>query len=385
MPDFADNTLVVDALTDAESESLSARGVWRRRARDFAILCAIWSIPGIIGGFSLGVLAVGPDKAPQISLQRALVWQLLAWLPWALWTALAIWLVRRLPFTRKRWPVAVAFHLLACVIVGSIQILSVVLLDRLFWPGPITSTIDAHIRDAFLRLADFEVVIYMAVVAAGFGVDYFRRYRQQQLAAERLRTEMVQAQLLALRSQLNPHFLFNALNSVISLMDRDVPSAQRMVARLGDLLRLSLNATETEVPLERELALVKQYLEIERIRFGDRLTVTVDVPRELLDLPVPNLVLQPLVENAIVHGVGPRPGPGRVTVQAHQMGDTLLLRVLDDGLGLDRSDSNVGFGIGVGNTRARLAAIYGAAASLTLREAEWGGCVAEIRLPVAPA
>ena len=139
------------------------------------------------------------------------------------------------------------------------------------------------------------------------------------------------------------------------------------------------------MPLEREIALVKQYLEIERIRFGDRLTVTVDVPRELLDLPVPNLVLQPLVENAIVHGVGPRPGPGRVTVQAHQMGDTLLLRVLDDGLGLDRTDSNVGFGIGVGNTRARLAAIYGVTATLTLREAEWGGCVAEIRLPVAPA
>jgi sensor histidine kinase YesM len=225
----------------------------------------------------------------------------------------------------------------------------------------------------------------MAVVAAGIGLDYFRRYREQQLTAVRLRTEMVQAQLLALRSQLNPHFLFNALNSVISLMDRDVPAAQRMVARLGDLLRLSLSASEAEVPLSRELNLVKQYLEIERIRFGDRLTVTVDVPRELLDLPVPNLVLQPLVENAIVHGVGPRPGPGKVTVQAHQVGDTLLLRVLDDGIGLERSGSSVGHGIGVGNTRARLKAIYGEKASLTLREAEWGGCVAEIRLPLAVA
>jgi hypothetical protein len=385
MAERPENTLVVDALTEAEAESLNGRSVWRRRARDFAILCGIWAIPGLIGGFSLRLLTVGPDQLPQVGFQRALIWQLLAWLPWAVWTALAIWLVRRLPFTRKTWPLALTFHLLACVVIGSIQMLSVVFLDRMFWPAPMTSPVGEHIRDAFYRLADFFVVIYMAIVAAGLGVDYFRRYREQQVAAERLRTEMVQAQLLALRSQLNPHFLFNALNSVISLMDRDVPAAQRMVARLGDLLRLSLNATETEVPLERELALVKQYLEIERIRFGDRLTITVDVPRELLDLPVPNLVLQPLVENAIVHGVGPRPGPGRVTVQAHQMGDTLLLRVLDDGLGLVRSDSNVGFGIGVGNTRARLAAIYGAAASLTLREAEWGGCVAEIRLPVAPA
>jgi two-component system LytT family sensor kinase len=385
MAELAENTLVVDALTEAEAESLNGRGVWKRRARDFAILCGVWAIPGIIGGLSLRLLTVGPGELPRIGLERALVWQLLAWLPWAMWTALAIWLVRRLPFTRKTWPFALFIHLLACVAIGSIQILSVVLLDRMFWPAPMTSPLGDHIRDAFFRLADFFVVIYMAIIVAGLGVDYFRRFREQQVAAERLRTEMVQAQLLALRSQLNPHFLFNALNSVISLMDRDVPAAQRMVARLGDLLRLSLNATETEVSLERELALVKQYLEIERIRFGDRLTFTVDVPRDLLDLPVPNLVLQPLVENAIVHGVGPRPGPGRVTVQAHQMGDTLLLRVLDDGLGLDRADSNVGFGIGVGNTRARLAAIYGATASLTLREAEWGGCIAEIRLPVATA
>jgi LytS/YehU family sensor histidine kinase len=308
-------------------------------------------------------------------------------MPWALWTAFAIWLVRRVPFTvdKKSWPLAALVHLIAGPTIASLQILSVVALDRMFYPGSSDTPLPEHIRAAFFRLLDWEIVIYMAVVVAGVGVDYFRRYRQQQLAAERLRTEMVQAQLLALRSQLNPHFLFNALNSVISLMDRDVPAAQRMVARLGDLLRLSLSANESEVSLERELQLVKLYLEIERIRFGDRLTVTVDVPRELLDLSVPNLVLQPLVENAIVHGVGPRPGPGRVTVQAQQAGDTLLLRVVDDGLGLDGSDSKAGFGIGVGNTRARLAAIYGAAASLTIHEAEWGGCVAEVRLPVAAA
>jgi two-component system LytT family sensor kinase len=383
MPHIPDNTLVVDGLTEAETNALHAKGVWQQRLRNFGILCAIWALPGVIGGISLSVISTGPSYAGTISTARAVIWQVSAWLPWAVWTALAIWLVRRLPFSKKTWPLATLVHVGACAAIGIFQIFSVVVLDRLFWPEPPEFSVGEHFNRAFVRLVDFVVVIYMAVVAVGIAVDYFRRYRQQQVAAERLRTEMVQAQLLALRSQLNPHFLFNALNSVISLMDRDVPAAQRMVARLGDLLRLSLSATETEVSLERELSLVKQYLEIERIRFGDRLTVTVDVPRELLELPVPNLVLQPLVENAIVHGVGPRPGPGRVTVQAHQMGDTLLLRVLDDGLGLDRTDSNVGFGIGVGNTRARLAAIYGAAASLTLKEAEWGGCVAEIRLPVA--
>jgi hypothetical protein len=385
MKDLSNDTLVVDGIDYAEAQALDTRRVWSHRLRTFAVLCAIWAIPGLIGGFSFVVFPFAADKSPEVSLQRALVWQMLAWMPWALWTALAIWLVRKQPFTRKRWPIAVLCHLGAGATIACLQILSVVLLDRLFYPGSSEVPVRQHIRDAFFKLTDWEVVIYMAVVAAGVGVDYFRRFREQQLAAERLRTEMVQAQLLALRSQLNPHFLFNALNSVISLMDRDVPAAQRMVARLGDLLRLSLNANEAEVSLERELALVKQYLEIERIRFGDRLTVEVDVPRNLLELSVPNLVLQPLVENAIVHGVGPRPGPGRVTVEAQQIGETLLLRVLDNGLGLDREDSKAGFGIGVGNTRARLAAIYGGAASLTLREAEFGGCVAEVRLPVAPA
>jgi LytS/YehU family sensor histidine kinase len=301
---------------------------------------------------------------------------------WAPWTVLVIWLVRRVPFTRADWWRALAVHVGVGAVAATSQIIWAVALERTFWPGGVSSPLGVHIRSGLLRLSDFEVVTYMAVLTAGIAWDYFRRYRDGQFAASRLQTEVVKAQLLALRSQLNPHFLFNALNSVISLMDRDVPAAQRMVARIGELLRLSLGAEEAVVPLSRELHLVMQYLEIERIRFGDRLSVTVDVPATLLDMPVPNLVLQPLVENAIVHGVGPRAGPGRVTVQAHQLGNTLLLRVLDDGLGLNSNGGRTGHGIGVGNTRARLAAMYGNAATLTLEQADWGGCVAEVRIPV---
>jgi hypothetical protein len=383
MQSFGAGTLVVDAASSEEAESLTQGAIWRRRLRNFSILCAIWTIPGLVAAFSLGVLPAGPDNEPFTTLPNALVWQLLAWLPWAIWTAVAIWLVRKVPFTREFWSRAVLLHLVVCAFVASFQILLAVVLDRRFWPEPIQSPVRDHIRSAFQRLSDFEVVIYMAVVAAGVGFDYFRRYREGQFAAERLRTAMVQAQLLALRSQLNPHFLFNALNSVITLMDRDVPAAQRMVARIGELLRLALTANEAEVPLHRELNLVMQYLEIERIRFGDRLTVTVDVPSELRGYIVPNLVLQPLVENAIVHGVAPRPGPGTVSVQARRTAETLFLRVIDDGVGLGGNGSSAGHGIGVGNTRARLAAIYGGAATLTLRDAEHGGCVAEVRLPLA--
>jgi sensor histidine kinase YesM len=294
-----------------------------------------------------------------------------------------IWLVRVQPFRRPDWWRAALIHLGVSPCVIALQLLWAVVLERMFWPGGVSSPFSAHFREAALRLTDFQVVTYMAVLAAGVALEYFRRYRAGLFAAERLRTEMVQAQLLALRSQLNPHFLFNALNSVVSLMDRDVPSAQRMVARIGELLRLSLGADEAEVPLERELALVNQYLEIERIRFGDRLTFRVDVPEDVRDFDVPNLMLQPLVENAIVHGVGPRPGPGRVTVEARRDGDTLVLRVVDDGLGLQASGGGAGHGIGVRNTRARLQALYGDTASLTMRAPPEGGCVAEIRLPLA--
>lgn len=378
----AANSYIVDAADATETAALEQRARWRDRARRFGILCAVWAVPGLVGGFSLGELAGGPQEASPVSLGRALVWQLIAWIAWAPWTALVIWLVRKMPFRREGWWKPILVHIGVCAVAASAQMLLAVLLDRTFWPGGVSSPVSEHIRSAFLRLSDFEVVTYMAVLTAGVALDYFRRYRDEQLSATRLQTEFVKAQLLALRSQLNPHFLFNALNSVISLMDRDVPAAQRMVARLGELLRLSLGTDEAMVPLARELSLVMQYLEIERIRFGDRLTVTVDVPADLLDIDVPNLVLQPLVENAIVHGVGPRPGPGRVTVQAHRLGTTLILRVLDDGVGLSRNGTPSGHGIGVGNTRARLHAMYGDDASLTLRQADWGGAVAEVRLPL---
>ncbi len=378
----AGDTLVVDEVTQEEADAAATPGVWRRRAITFAFLCGVWAIPGLVAGFSLGAVYTGPANMPPIGLARAIFWQMLAWMPWAIWTVVAIWMVRVVPFRRGRWVRAALLHMVACVVVTSFQLLLAVVLDRWLSPWAMDSPIGEHIRSAFVRLADWEVVTYMAVVVAGVGFDYARRYRAGQLTAERLRTQMVQAQLRALRSQLNPHFLFNALNSVISLMDRDVPAAQRMVARLGELLRLALSADESEVPLERELSLVNQYLEIERIRFGDRLRVTVNVPSDLLDILVPNLVLQPLVENAIQHGVGPRPGPGNVLVEAQRADGDLVLRVIDDGVGLQNGHARAGHGIGVGNTRARLAALYGTDATITLRDAVPAGCIAEVRLPL---
>lgn len=379
-----EDTLTAPAAETGDPGEMAPVPTWRGRLRNFGILCAVWAIPGLVGGLSLGELAGASQDMARVSLPRALAWQILAWVTWAPWTALVIWLVKRMPFRRgNRWRTVIT-HMCVCAVAASTQMMWVVLLDRTFYPGGVASPLEEHIRSAFLRLSDFEVMTYMAILTAGIALEYFRRFREGQFAAARLQTEMVEAQLLALRSQLNPHFLFNALNSVIALMDKDVPAAQRMVARIGELLRLSLGANEAEVPLARELHLVRQYLEIEQIRFGDRLSVSIDVPSDLLDVDVPNLVLQPLVENAVVHGVAPRPGPGHVRVLVRREHDTLSLQVVDNGVGLLRNGSHVGHGIGVGNTRARLSAIYGNSATLTLRQPQSGGCVAEVRLPLEP-
>lgn len=181
MREFAGDPRVVQTASGGEPDWTGFPSIPRRRLVSIGILCAIWAVPGLVGGFSLSVLAAGPDKISAVSLPRALCWQLLAWMPWAIWTAVAIWLVRKLPFKRGVWQRAVLVHLAVCVVAASFQILLVVLLDRWLWPGPIDSTWPEHIRSAFLRLSDFEVVTYMAVVAAGVGLDYFAGFERDNL------------------------------------------------------------------------------------------------------------------------------------------------------------------------------------------------------------
>jgi sensor histidine kinase YesM len=186
--------------------------------------------------------------------------------------------------------------------------------------------------------------------------------------------------------QLNPHFLFNTLNTVSSLMLRDTGTASQVLARLGDLLRVSLDTSGQQlVPLRQELEFLGRYLEIEQARFGDRLTVQLDVPSGLLDATVPNLLLQPLVENAVRHGVEQQSAPGGITVRAALNNGSLVLEVTDTGPGLAKDTAIAGtangHGIGLANTRERLRQLYGDRQQLTLREREGGGLVVSISLP----
>ena len=234
-----------------------------------------------------------------------------------------------------------------------------------------------------------DLITFMGVMAAGFARDFFlrNRVRQQetvklQAHAAQLQAQLAEARLETLRMQLNPHFLFNTLNAVSTLVERDPRGVRRMIARLSELLRYTLNQdSDQEIPLEKELDFLRRYLEIMEIRFQGTLEVEIGAESEALDALVPNLILQPLVENAVKHGVGNKVGVGRIEVEARREGAELVLAVRDDGPGLNGAPISSSGGVGLRNVRARLAELYGEAQSLSFRNAEGGGLVAEIRLP----
>ena len=237
---------------------------------------------------------------------------------------------------------------------------------------------DVVLERAFWQTAGFRIAVALALAGAA-AAGY--RLRVRRLGArERLRTALVEAQLDALQFQLRPHFLFNTLNSILPLIGRDPDRARRMVIQLGELLRLSLRSEDTPlVPLEEELAILGTYLEIEKVRFRDRLEVTLEVPPEVAGARVPTFLLQPLAENAIKHGLARRGGRGRIHLSARRDGETLVLALRDNGPGL--KDDAPASGIGLANTRRRLEALYPGAHALTLGDAPEGGCEVRLRIP----
>lgn len=223
--------------------------------------------------------------------------------------------------------------------------------------------------------------LYGLIVAAERALAFAARARERELAASRLESHLHRARLENLRAQLRPHFLFNALHAISALMGRDLRRARQMMAQLSELLRLSLEGGDEHlVALSRELETLTAYVALQELRFGDRLDVAVDVEPSVRDLPVPRILLQPLVENCIHHALERRSGSCRVGVEARRRDDRLVLRVADDGPGFGERRTE---GVGLGNTRARLAALYGDAATLRTANRPTGGAEVTVELPVA--
>jgi two-component system LytT family sensor kinase len=227
----------------------------------------------------------------------------------------------------------------------------------------------------------YNVWVYWVILAVANAFDFYQKFHERELRTSELETRLAQARLQALQSQLNPHFLFNTLHTISALMHKDVDAADRMIMKLSELLRLALDNTEVhEVLLSQELEFLKRYLEIEQTRFRERLTVEMDIAPETLRAKVPNLVLQPLVENAIRHGIERHARRGKIVLRAHRNDGRLQLEVEDNGNGIANL-KGTREGIGLSNTRNRLTHLYGTEQSFELQNVVGGGLVARVVIP----
>ena len=310
---------------------------------------------------------------------------------WALLTPLVFWVALRYPLGKEAWAKRfVAQIALGVAIAFLVEYLTRGVLRPLL-SGPLPAHRAWSISDTFtrLRLLD-EFIIYVATLAAGYARATLFQLRDRQLEADRLiadrarlEAQLAEAHLAALRMQLNPHFLFNTLNAVSALVERDPAGVRTMIARLSSLLRRVLDTDGALLaPLRDEVAFLRDYLDVQRIRFQDRLQVEEAWASETLDALVPPLVLQPLVENAIGHGVSRiEDGIGVVRLSAHRDGRQLVLTVEDNGPGPGPAQTERPGGLGLPNTKARLEALYGDAASVKLTPASSGGTLATVSLP----
>lgn len=344
-------------------------------------IVAVWVLPALVA--TLGLRLVPSRLNPDLGLLPILGAQLLIWLPWGLWSALIAALGERLPFERGGLLRALAAHaaLGVCVILAQIVVMWAVTASfGMNEVRGLESTIVIGIR----LYGDLLLVIYCAVVGTFAGLRWQRQLQETALQAAQLREDVARASLQALRAQLNPHFLFNALNAVVTLIGRDPALARDMLVRLADLLRATLTAGEDqETTLSQELELTRRYLELEQLRFADRLRVEWTIDESLATWRVPAFALQPLVENALRHGLARRRAPGTVQIVARREADTLELRVGNDGPddGAADAPTDAGAGIALSNLRARCARLYGADASLVLQPRSDRGMDAVLRLP----
>ena len=305
------------------------------------------------------------------------------WVGYALWTPLIFWLGRRFRFDRHGWQRALMVHVPASLIITTLH-LTLIAVWRFFLQGVRGGNPElmTTIADAFFRTVDQILPVYWAIIGLQHAVDYYRQARAREVRAARLETRLVESQLQALQQQLHPHFLFNTLHAISTLVHRDPEKADAMIERLSDLLRVTLRKVGVqEVELAQELEYLRAYLDIEQIHFGDRLRIEYRIDAAAFDVLVPTLMLQPLVENAVRHGLEPLMRPGTLAIEARADGDTMWLRVRDDGIGFSKTWRRRE-GVGLSNTRSRLDRLYGEHAALTIRENPGGGAVVDIYIPL---
>jgi len=325
---------------------------------------AIWGIWTLFALFFASQFALQTQfsKNP-VPFLRILGWQLVSGYIWFAFTPLILYLARRFPYEIGRWKTSLPLHIVSGFLVGlSVQVFDTAILTRLGYPPGMEFS---SFWDAYKFFISFnlhlQLLIYWGVVGIWSTYHYYQKYRERELQTSKLEARLAQSRLQVLKMQLHPHFLFNTLNAISELTHRDPDAADRMLTDLSDLLRMSFENLEVqEVSLKQELEFLRKYIEIEQMRFQDRLTVELEIEPDTLDASVPNMILQPLVENAIKHGISPRATGGRIDITAIRNNGHLEITVADDGLGIPFHDTDgLNEGVGISNTRRRLKHLYG--------------------------
>lgn len=326
-------------------------------------------------------------RGGSIDWLQAFLFEFLYWLSWILVIPALLYMARRFRLETGKWKRSVPIHLMGAALVAVLEVSAYYALKyaALFFLSPtgeVPEGFTASLSNApILALTSYWK--YGVFVAIYYAFDYYRKYQLKELKASQLEAQLATSQLQALKMQLHPHFLFNTLHSVSMLNLTDSEAANRVLVKLSDLLRVTLESASTqEVSLAAELDFLDRYLEIERIRFADRLEITMCADEDIYDALVPNLILQPLVENAIRHGIGPSSTASLLRISARREGDELILEVEDDGPGLPTGWTlERQAGLGLGNIRARLDALYEGRSRLELINRD-RGLTARITIPL---
>jgi two-component system, LytTR family, sensor kinase len=349
-------------------------------------ILGLWALLGIIyaGPIYLEVRAEGMDHAAS----RIFSWGILTWCAWAPLTPLMVWLARRFSLVGSAWKRGLLVHVPAFLVISAAHsaaatfiTLTVKPFDHMgdspmtFWPRFLS-----RMQGAF----GSDLLVYGAVIGVCYAVDYYRKYREREFLATQLEAQLAQAQLDSLRTQLHPHFLFNTLNGIVGLVrDNKNEAAVKMLVGLSDLLRQALErSNQPEVELRDEISFIELYLSIQQMRFSDRLQIEIDIDPNTVRALVPSLILQPLTENALRHGIGGSVASGMVGISSRIEEGFLKLKVVDNGAGLPANwQLKSGSGIGLANTAARLQQHYGENHRLDVRNRPEGGVEVVIVLP----
>jgi two-component system LytT family sensor kinase len=345
---------------------------WRLASGSAALLAVLFAVQQWIAS---------PAGRREVEFGTSLALQAITWGTWLLLLPSIVWSARRHPLEDRPSARLVARH----VVQGfGFVIVHAALAGFIRWAVglSISSTLALTIVNSLFVGFATNFLRYSAILIAYQALVYHDAVRERDRHAARLEIDLAQAKLADVEARLRPHFLFNTLNAIAALVRDDPAAAEKMIGQLSDLLRAALKGEAArEVPLEEELTLVEQYLDIERVRFLDRLRTSIEASDEARQALVPHLLLQPLVENAVRHGIAPLEGGGSIAVKATREDGRLHLTITDDGLGIQNATGNNGTGIGLSALRARLAHLYGEGQRLDVQPAASAGTVVTIDIP----